>query len=596
MKNNKNKSMKLSDLHGVLPPMNSDDIIILLCIKEDIDENTLLIHLDYFFKNFKKIHIHIHIIGNKLSLKEKLIIFSNSKYNITVTEELFEYKNFSFTEDIFNKISIIRLNHFINLLNVPIVFTTSLNLLLDLNFLRAKINESPVLIDKQYSQRLIIDGKKKSISIIGSIAKIFLKDITYYKKDKNYQAENIISLVINKAIEKKPDLVQFIDTVKNKEIEISDRKKKDKYLSCFWPIKSELKILLFRPELTLPFKSPPLVTHISDHKDNSPFARGKYGSLRDAWDRCYQLIEDTFHSLGHKPITITRPGSEITPKLANLTKADIVIVPHKQKFQFHETTIPCFFLMQVAHRWLFTIDQNGWGAGAKNYPYDKFRNNNADSGIFERYQELTLKNNDSKFNQKERQPRHLLIQENKIPDKPFVFFPCQIPDDEVIKYFSPVEESEVITKLSEWANKKKIHIVFKEHPADPQSSKRFKELTNNDYTKWSDASVHDLLENCFALFTINSGVGHEAILHSKPIVMFGSSEYDELSIKANINLLDEAYAKLKSWNKNEMEILYKKYYDWFIKDIAIDILDNDLAHASILRIVKKIEKSKNGQN
>ena len=45
-----------------------------------------------------------------------------------------------------------------------------------------------------------------------------------------------------------------------------------------------------------------------------------------------------------------------------------------------------------------------------------------------------------------------------------------------------------------------------------------------------------------------------------------------------------------------MEILYKKYYDWFIKDIAIDILDNDLAHASILRIVKKIEKSKNGQN
>ena len=244
MKNNKNKSIKLSDLHGVLPPMNSDDIIILLCIKEDIDENTLLIHLDYFFKNFEKIHIHIHIIGNKLSLKEKLIIFSNSKYNITVTEELFEYKNFSFTEDIFNKISIIRLNHFINLLNVPIVFTTSLNLLLDLNFLRAKVNESPVLIDKQYSQRLIIDGKKKSISIIGSIAKIFLKDITYYKKDKNHQAEYIISLVINKAIEKKPDLVQFIDTVKNKEIEISDSKKKDKCLSCFWPIKSELKILL----------------------------------------------------------------------------------------------------------------------------------------------------------------------------------------------------------------------------------------------------------------------------------------------------------------------------------------------------------------
>ncbi|MAI06268.1 MAG: hypothetical protein CMM14_03170, partial [Rhodospirillaceae bacterium] len=61
--------MDLSDLHGVLPPMNSDNIIILLCIKEETDENTIFSHLDYFFNNFKKIHIHIHIIGNKKNLK-----------------------------------------------------------------------------------------------------------------------------------------------------------------------------------------------------------------------------------------------------------------------------------------------------------------------------------------------------------------------------------------------------------------------------------------------------------------------------------------------------------------------------------------------
>ena len=122
MKNNKNKSMKLSDLHGVLPPMNSDNMTIILCIKEDTDENALLNRLDYFFEEFKRIHIHIHIIGNKLSLKEKLIIFSNTKYNITVTEECIQFKNFPLTEDVYNKISIIRLNHFINLLS-PKFFT-----------------------------------------------------------------------------------------------------------------------------------------------------------------------------------------------------------------------------------------------------------------------------------------------------------------------------------------------------------------------------------------------------------------------------------------------------------------------------------------
>ena len=216
MKNNKNKLMDLSDLHGVLPPMNSDNIIILLCIKEETDENTIFSHLDYFFNNFKKIHIHIHIIGNKKNLKEKLIIFSNLKYNITVTEESFEFKNFSFTEDVLSKVSIIRLYHFMSLLKVPIAFTTSLNLLLDLNLYRTEIIDSPILIDKQYSQRILVNGKKKSLSLLGSITKIFLKELASNSSIKKQSPINIISLVIEKALEKKPDLVKFIELSKCK--------------------------------------------------------------------------------------------------------------------------------------------------------------------------------------------------------------------------------------------------------------------------------------------------------------------------------------------------------------------------------------------
>ena len=41
----------------------------------------------------------------------------------------------------------------------------------------------------------------------------------------------------------------------------------------------------------------------------------------------------------------------------------------------------------------------------------------------------------------------------------------------------------------------------------------------------SDASIHQLIEPALAVFTVNSGVGSEALLHLKPVYLFGRADY-----------------------------------------------------------------------
>ena len=46
-----------------------------------------------------------------------------------------------------------------------------------------------------------------------------------------------------------------------------------------------------------------------------------------------------------------------------------------------------------------------------------------------------------------------------------------------------------------------------------------------------DISIHQLLESCMAVFTVNSGVGLEAILHRKKVFTFGNADYSSISTK-----------------------------------------------------------------
>ena len=303
----------------------------------------------------------------------------------------------------------------------------------------------------------------------------------------------------------------------------------------------------------------------------------------------FDHLEQALTRRGHAPLSVCRPGAELTPALANASGADVVIMPHRQSFQCPELTIPALYLMQIAHRWLFTLDLKGWGAGAAAYPCDGFRHGVDDPHVFDRYRQAISEDNDSKFDQPERQSRNTLVKGANLPDEDYVFFPCQIPDDEVVRFFCDYSEEDVITRLSTWANNNRINLVLKAHPAAPETSKPFMNIAASPHIHWVNASIHDLIEHCQAVYTLNSGVGHEAILHGKPVVMFGRAEYDCVAIRATPDQLDEAYQNVLSWDPLSALRQYRQFYHWFTRDMAIDLQAGEHLTQALDRAVDLIE-------
>ena len=108
------------------------------------------------------------------------------------------------------------------------------------------------------------------------------------------------------------------------------------------------------------------------------------------------------------------------------------------------------------------------------------------------------------------------------------------------------------------------------------------ERYNNAF--WVDnCSIHDLMERCVSLYTINSGVGFEALLHEKPVVRFGQSEYDSVTYMCNMSEedLNDAY----EWTMLDLPFenaIRKKQYRQFV--------DFFVSYCVDCRNVKNLEK------
>jgi len=73
-------------------------------------------------------------------------------------------------------------------------------------------------------------------------------------------------------------------------------------------------------------------------------------------------------------------------------------------------------------------------------------------------------------------------------------------------------------------------VVVKRHPLcrDPRVSRRLKAWEREPGVVVSDASIHQLIPGARAVFTVNSGVGLEALLYEKPVYVSGRSDYSQV--------------------------------------------------------------------
>lgn len=339
--------------------------------------------------------------------------------------------------------------------------------------------------------------------------------------------------------------------------------------------KSITRIALFMPRLDLPWKRgkvsslPPLIGE--DVLD-----------LRLHWKEFSVRLANAIERTGTPVDIIEIRASEMNRQFIESAGAALAFVPHRCHLDFEEGATPVLFYMQEFFRWVFVVNERGWSAASSQYPVDLSALPDSDYDSFSLYRQRLLAGElGSKFGQKEQKKLKQLIAEGSIPTirnkfglrkiRPYIFLPLQIPHDQSIQYFSDLAEQVIVENLVHWANERDIALVMKPHPANRKSMAPFEAMVDGRNIFWSDAHVHDLIAHATGVYTINSGVGFEALLHIRPVVTFGKVEYDCVTFKATTETLDDAWEYCIAADNAELESRYRRFINWFLNEYSIDM-------------------------
>jgi len=336
------------------------------------------------------------------------------------------------------------------------------------------------------------------------------------------------------------------------------------------------RVSLYIPRLDLPWKRD------SDSKNRPPLIPEDVLNLRLHWTEFAARLANALEREGIAVDVIELPAAEIDRDRVEASGSAHAFIPHRCRRDFADGRTPVTFYMQEFFRWVFIVDKAGWSAASSVYPLMLDNLPNSESDTLDVYRHRLFSGElGSKFGQTSEKSRAQLISEGSIPTKrtrsglrearPFIFFPLQIPHDQSIKYFSPLEEADLLNKLVAWADSHSVAMVMKPHPANRKAMEPFRRHVNNQNIFWSEANVHDLIANATGVFTINSGVGFEALLHTKPVVTFGHVEYDCVSFRASHDNLDAAWSYCCDADATLLEGRYRRFINWFLDRHAVDM-------------------------
>jgi hypothetical protein len=298
-------------------------------------------------------------------------------------------------------------------------------------------------------------------------------------------------------------------------------------------------ILILKPRLDIPFGKSAYL--------NNP--RADLEPIRVHWNKFAHAVEDHYTERQENVHVLEVPLWQMTPNIVEHFNADLTFVPHKEKHNFDCGLQPVAYYMQMVFPWIFSVDHQGWCAGDSKWPIDyNFKGNNV--SVFEALK-TQMPNNESKFPQPDRK---------EFDKDGFIFFPCQIPHDQTIMNHSDIEVIDALRMACQLAKKLKLKVVAKGHPVNTGSMAPLKQLAKEypNCTWVENVSVHDLLEKCEAVITVNSGVGMEAILHEKPVFTFGRADYSAVSINV------DSFDSLESNWEDRMECI--QFYEGFINN------------------------------
>lgn len=185
----------------------------------------------------------------------------------------------------------------------------------------------------------------------------------------------------------------------------------------------------------------------------------------------------------------------------------------------------------------------------------------------------------------------------------YVFVALQVVMDEVAKlaWMPSIELMRDVAWLYRGTN---IAVVVKRHPLCESYSVQaaMMELESQGMIIVSTASIHSLIANAEIVFTVNSGVGLEALVHGRPVVVSGLCDYayaaacvhaaDELEA-AVANAQDAAvrgleflyyYTHRHAFKLSEVERLEQRVDEWLDRPLGADVAIDQADRRSTLSV------------
>lgn len=275
-----------------------------------------------------------------------------------------------------------------------------------------------------------------------------------------------------------------------------------------------MKILFLEPRLDCSFKQ----GHVP--KEEGP----PNNPVRVYWKMFSDQVKKFCARQEHELIVDKRALWQFDPKEVERSDCDVVLVPH-HSFRTFSAGPKVRYYMQMGIPWLFSIDSKGWCADASFWPLPIVEYGFPASNWFRAISTELKRKNVSKFEQ----PNVTAI----LP-KDFILFCCQLPHDTTIMYHSDTSVAEGLKQTMDFAHSINLPVVAKGHPVNPASMQELKivfEQNKRSGDMWVDnASIHQCLEECEAMFSVNSGgAGLDAIINEKPIFVFGRADYQSIA-------------------------------------------------------------------
>lgn len=174
---------------------------------------------------------------------------------------------------------------------------------------------------------------------------------------------------------------------------------------------------------------------------------------------------------------------------------------------------------------LFSFDSRGYAGWSEfsDMSLEQLRAADVDpqaaAAYFEDDKQRVIGGNLSKYRQA------AVSEKDELPEN-FIFVALQLIGDAVsqLAYLSLFEMVEEVVRTAE---AKGLSVVIKRHPlcTTPEVSRFLSKLVAEGRVTQVYSSIHAIIPKAVAVCVVNSGVGAEALLHEKPVYVFGRADY-----------------------------------------------------------------------